>query len=261
MDMQENTCAQDQGTACAIKQGPLCALRLLTTIVDRGKGQGVVDLLKKEGVLFHTILLGRGTARKAILDYLGLGETEKDVVLSTLRTAEKLQSLRKLLQALRLDGPGKGIAFTIPLSSVGGMRTLSYLQGLEKPHGEKTTASKYEVDEMDNLAHSLIITIVNRGFTDLVMDAASRAGARGGTVIHARGAGQEEAEKFFGITIQPEKEVVLILVRREQKHAIMQEICKSAGFSTPGHGFSFSLPVEDVVGMAPMITEEAEENT
>ncbi len=248
-----------EGDACAVKQSPAVHLKLLTTIVDRGKGQSVADLMKKEGVLFHTIMLGRGTARKAVLKYLGLGETEKDVVISTIRVEGGLHVLRKLLQAMRFDAPGRGIAFTIPLSSVGGAKALSYLTGIEHDSSDKETASKYEVNDMDNHEHSLVITIVNRGYSDQVVESAASAGARGGTVLHARGAGREEAEKFFGITIQPEKEVVLILVRRELKHAVMQEICKAAGLSTPGHGFSFSLPVDDVLGMAPMIIEESKE--
>ncbi len=260
MENRQAACEMQDG-ACAVKQGPSVHLKLLVTIVDRGKGQSVADLLIKEGVLFHTIMLGRGTARKAILNYLGLGETEKDVVISAVRVEGGLKALRRLMQALRLDAPGRGIAFTINISSVGGLKTLEYLKGIDKNStDEKETASKYEVIEMDNHEHSLVITIVNRGFSDQVMEAATRAGARGGTVLHARGAGHQEAEKFFGITIQPEKEVVLILVKKEQKQAIMQEICKDAGLSTPGHGFSLSLPVDDALGVAPMIMEELGEN-
>ena len=247
-----------QAMQSTVKNGLYAPIKLLITIVDRGKGQGVVDLVKKEGVLFHTILLGRGTARKAILNYLGLGETEKDIVLNTLPEEGGRRALRRLIMAMQLDGPGRGIAFTVPIGSVGGVQTLKYLTGTEQPRTERDEASKYEVNEMDNHAHSLVITVVNHGFADQAMSAASRAGARGGTVLHARGAGREEAEKFFGLTIQPEKEVVLILVRKEQKQTVMQEISKDVGLSTEGHGFSFSLPVEDALGMAPMILEEME---
>lgn len=249
-------CVQTQG-ACAVKQGPHVHVKLLITIVDRGKGQHVADLLKKEGVLFHTIMLGRGTARKAILNTLGLGETEKDIVLSSIRTEGGAKALKRLLASLQLDAPGRGIAFTVLISSVGGAKTLAYLTGTQDvKKDERETAFKYEVNEMDNHAYSLVITIVNRGFSDQVMAAATRAGARGGTVLNARGAGREEAEKFFGITIQPEKEVVLILVKKQNKQAVMQEICKDAGLLTPGHGFSIGIPVEDVMGVAPMLMEE-----
>lgn len=97
--------------------------------------------------------------------------------------------------------------------------------------------------------YELIITIVNRGFADQVMDAAKQAGARGGTVVYARGAGIHESETFFGLPIQPEKELVLTLVQRCQRNEIMAGICKVAGLSQPGKGLSFSLPVSHAVGI------------
>ena len=105
----------------------------------------------------------------------------------------------------------------------------------------------------------VVVAIVNRGFTDLVMDAALPAGARGGTVVHARGAGAQEASQFLGITIQPEKEMVLILVNREQKIPVMQAITRSAGLNSEGHGLVFSLPVSDVMGVSRMTEDKPEE--
>ena len=95
----------------------------------------------------------------------------------------------------------------------------------------------------------LIITVVNRGFTDDVMHAAKSAGATGGTIMHARGTGIHEAERFFGVSIQPEKELVLILIEREKKQDVMRAICLEAGLSTEGRGLSFSIPVDDAVGI------------
>lgn len=100
------------------------------------------------------------------------------------------------------------------------------------------------------MQHELILTIINRGFADLVMDAAKAAGASGGTVIHARGTGVHEAEKFFGIIVQPEKELVLILVDREKRNAIMTAICSHIELKEAGQGISFSLPVDHVIGLA-----------
>ena len=231
------------------------SLRLLITIVDRGKGQQAADLLKRRGSLMHTIMLGHGTARQELLDYLGLGETEKDVVFSTLATEVSALALYKLNHEMRLDMPGGGIAFTVPITSVGGSTSLQYLKGEPK---QSSTPIKEAIDMEQG--YELIITIVNRGFTDQVMEAAEKAGARGGTVVHARGASQAEAAKFFGITIQPEKEVVLILTQQEQRKAIMQAIVKGVGMTSEGQGISFSLPVDEVVGVARLMREdEAEE--
>lgn len=103
-----------------------------------------------------------------------------------------------------------------------------------------------------NQPFDLIMTIVNRGFSDDVMDAARAIGARGGTILHARGSGVHEAEKFFGIAIQPEKEIVMMLVPHDIKNAVMQAVCEKCGLNTQSKGLSFSLPVDDIVGMSGM---------
>lgn len=113
---------------------------------------------------------------------------------------------------------------------------------------------------MSKFAHEVIFCIINSGFSDNVMDAAKAAGARGGTVIHARGTANLEAEKLFGIVIHPEKEIVMIIVRSELKDNVMHELYRSAGLSTPGQGIAFSLPVDSVVGLSEQIEKEIEKS-
>ena len=97
----------------------------------------------------------------------------------------------------------------------------------------------------------LIIAIVNSGYADDAMKAARSAGARGGTILNARGAGVEAQDRFYGVTIQSEKEMVLLVVEKEHKAAIMKAVCEKTGLKQEGRGIIFSLPVEDAVGMAP----------
>ena len=99
-------------------------------------------------------------------------------------------------------------------------------------------------------SHEMILCIVNSGFSDTVMDTARELGARGGTVIHARGTAAKDAERTFGITIQPEKEIVMIVVSSEQRDSILHALYKSVGLNTPGQGIAFSLPVDAAVGLA-----------
>ena len=109
--------------------------------------------------------------------------------------------------------------------------------------------------------HECIVCIVNAGFSDAVMDAAKEFGARGGTVVHARGTASQEAEKIFQITIQPDKEMVMILVPTEIKDDILHALYRAVGLKTPGQGIAFSLPVDGVVGLtenAPMPPRKAE---
>ncbi|MDR1496509.1 MAG: P-II family nitrogen regulator [Clostridiales Family XIII bacterium] len=104
--------------------------------------------------------------------------------------------------------------------------------------------------DYNNTEYSLILTIVNRGYAELVMDAAREAGARGGTVLYARGTGIHTMEKFMNIDIQPEKEIVLTLVRRVAVREIMHAILEAGGLRTKARGISFSLPVTDLIGFA-----------
>lgn len=107
--------------------------------------------------------------------------------------------------------------------------------------------------------HECILCIVNSGFSDAVMDAARGAGARGGTVLHARGTASKDAETFLGITIHNEKEMVMILVSSDIKAAVMQALYKEVGLDTPGQGIVFALPVEDVVGLTPITKKDGAE--
>lgn len=99
--------------------------------------------------------------------------------------------------------------------------------------------------------YEMILCIVNSGFSEIVMDAAKEVGARGGTVINARGTANKEAEQFFNISIQPDKEIVMILVPEEIKDKVLHAIYRSAGLKTEGQGIAFSLAVDEVVGIAP----------
>lgn len=104
--------------------------------------------------------------------------------------------------------------------------------------------------------YSLIISIVNRGYSDEVMDAAREAGAKGGTIMYAHGAGLKDTESFFGISIHPEKELVLILASNETRPTIMQAIVKRVGMESEGSGITFSLPVTNVEGIARLTNPE-----
>ena len=107
--------------------------------------------------------------------------------------------------------------------------------------------------------YEMIMCIIDAGFSETVMDAAKEVGARGGTVIHARGTANKEAEQFFNISIQPDKEIVMILVPAEIKDSVLHALYRSAGLKTEGHGIAFSLPVDDVVGISSAHSQEHSE--
>ena len=107
--------------------------------------------------------------------------------------------------------------------------------------------------------HEAIFCIVNSGYSELVMDAAKKLGARGGTVINARGTASKDAEKFFNITIEPEKEIVMILVPSTIKDDVLHALYQEAGLDTPGQGIAFALPVDSVVGLSEGDEHKTEE--
>ena len=161
---------------------------------------------------------------------------------------EFIEELEKKYRVIAIDLPGHGIAFLVPLSSIGGKKALHYL----------TTGQDYMIEEestLQNTEYELLITIANAGHTDTIMTAARSANAPGGTVIHAKGTGAALAKKFYGITLTEEKEMIFIVVRTEQKNTIMKAIMDNAGTKTPAGGICFSLPVTSTAGLR-MIPKE-----
>ena len=163
--------------------------------------------------------------------------------------------IRKLTNEMWIDLPGRGIALAVPLSSIGGRDTLGYFSGGEdtEKESEETTVETKAQDRKTEL----IVVICEKGHTDLVMDAARSAGARGGTVTRAKGTGAQYTDKFFGLSIAEEKEIIYIVSSSENKSAIMTQIMTQAGSASPAHAVVFSLPVTDTAGLR-LFDEKAE---
>jgi len=215
---------------------------LMTTIVDRKIVKKYLELYQENDLQVMFISLGFGTANNEVLDYLGLESTEKAVALSVIEEHTWVSVKKQLEKKLHIDAPGGGIAFTTPLSSVGGKKALQFL--IENDNYQKT-----EETTLKDTAHELIVVIAEQGYTNLIMDAARDAGAYGGTVIHAKGTGKEAAEKFMGVSLALEKEIIYIVTKTEQKNAIMSAIMKDAGLDSKAKAITFSLPVTDTAGL------------
>ncbi len=103
--------------------------------------------------------------------------------------------------------------------------------------------------------YDLIVTIVNRGFSDYVVDIARNDGASGATIIYGRGSNIEMEQKFWGVNMHPEKELVLVLVAREDKVKIMKAIAEGTNLNEAGKGLCFSMPVNNIAGLAHVIED------
>lgn len=112
---------------------------------------------------------------------------------------------------------------------------------------------------MADIKYEMILCIVNAGYSGVVMDAAKEAGAGGGTLLHARGTANKEAEAFFHITIQPEKDVVMLLVPAKIKDDVLHAIYQKAGLNTQGQGIAFSMPVSKTAGLNRPVEKGEEE--
>ena len=219
------------------------AMKLMISIVERGTGAAMLRLYRSRKVVLHFQCPGTGTATSEIMDILGLGSSEKDLVLSLATEEAAGRLLAELDSDLRGSTGTSGLVFTVPVTGISNLvATLVAHQSklLKRGNGG--------IPPMERAENSLILAVCNLGCTDEVMDTAKQAGARGGTVVRGRSLAAEEAQKFLHITIQPEKDVVLILVPAAGRQPVMKAICaEGAGI---GHALAFSLPVSDVTGLS-----------
>lgn len=217
-------------------------LYMMVTITDRNRKKKFEEFYKKNEHMVFFTTLGRGTANSEMLDYFGLEESEKVVILSVV-TEETWKKLRReMIVKMQIDVPGTGIAFIVPVSSIGGKKVLQYLIGGQEFEKEEETVLK-------DTKYELLVAIANQGSIDNVMDAARSANAGGGTVIHAKGTGKEKAEKFLGVSLAEEKEIILIVAKTSQKNEIMKAIMEQAGLESKEKAIVFSLPVTSTVGV------------
>ena len=223
-------------------------LYLMMTITNRVMGAThFLDFYRAFGAPVVFTALGRGTASNDVLSTLGLEATEKSVMFSVVTPKVKDILIRELVDTMRIDRPGSGIAACMHLSSVGGRTALDYLIS-GKPDAQPDMSVKEE-DLMNESGYQLIVAITNTGYTDTVMEAASAAGARGGTVIHARATAAENAGKFFGMAITEEREMIFLVTPADKREAIMQSIMEKAGAGTQAQTAVFSVALDDVAGL------------
>jgi nitrogen regulatory protein PII len=272
-------------------------LKLIIFIVDWNRAKVISGVFEEEKVRFHFISKGRGTANSDILDLLGIGASDKAVILCIEQAVMVPVLLKEVRKKLGFHSPGAGIAFTMPVSGINSPILKVFKQSIHKNEkiaaeansdklsGEATfqTDLYHKSDGSAGLAtqvrdrrdhssgqippwgerrksegggmsgefsHDLIIAIINQGYSDEFMNTAREAGASGGTVISARGQAHEGAIKFFGISVQDEKEIIIILTANEKKVAIMQAVCNAHGLNSKAQGIVFSLPVDNVMGLS-----------
>jgi hypothetical protein len=223
-------------------------LRLLVFIIDWSKIKAISSIFDAEDVRFHFISKGRGTASSEILDLLGIGSSEKAVILCLEQEVMIPVLLKEVRKKLGFHNPGVGISFTIPLSGINNPILQVFKESIHK--NEKIHLERNLESMSSEIKNDLIVSIINQGYSDEFMAVAREAGATGGTVINARGLSHEGPVKFFGVSLQDEREIIIILTKRDQKTVIMQAVSQHYGITTEAGGIIFSLPVDRIMGLS-----------
>jgi hypothetical protein len=223
-------------------------VKLAIFIVDWSKIKIISTIFAQSNLRYHFVCKGAGTAGSEILDILGIGATNKAVILCLEQDSMIPSLMSGVGRKLGLNHPGTGIGFSIPLSAIN--NPILKLIVADAAAAVNTDEQKTVKDEkqMDR-KFDLIISILNQGYSDEFMTVARGAGAGGGTVINARGLLKTGPAKIFGISVQNEKEIIIILTTREKKESIMEAVSKSHGQNSKAEGIVFSVPADNITGI------------
>ena len=217
------------------------SMKVILSIVERGQGAAMLRLYRKRYVPIHIQCTGKGTATSEIMDILGLGSSEKDILISFAAASAAKKLLHDLDNELRGHTGGAGIVVSIPVSGLN-----SLVANLAAYHAE-SLKEKEEDREMERTENSLILVVCARGCTDDVMSTAKAHGARGGTVIKGRLSGREELEEAYEVDLKAEREIVAIVVPTSLRNPIMEAINTEHGLRSEAQAALCALPIEQIV--------------
>lgn len=214
------------------------AYDLNVIIVKHGVGSRVISLARECGISGGTVIHGRGISRNSLLRLLEIAESINEVVLVLADSKRSDELLMRAVAEFRLDKPNRGVAFRMPVCNI--LCTRCYC-GIDDEHDE--------LEEREMNQYNSIFVIVDKGQAEDVVSAARSAGARGATIIDARGAGIHETSKLFAMEIEPEKEVVLIIVSRDITRTVSDAIREKTEMDKAGKGIMFVQEVKDIYGL------------
>lgn len=209
------------------------------TIVNRGKANAVLRKAKECGATGGTILLGEGAISSKLLDMIGVTEIHKEVLMISASDELDAKLHETINDTFNFSKRNKGIAFSVTFKN----------WTLEDPD-----ENHISLDD-DNFSYCCIFTIVDKGRSQDCMAAARAAGARGGTLIHGRGAGVP-TDYYYPLLIEPQKETVIIISPKDKAPSIREKIYSDLELNKPGNGIIFTLPVGRTSGLFENRSEE-----
>ncbi len=222
--------------------------KLIISIVNRDKTSRVVNASKRKQAEGATIIHGQGTCIERCETFWGIPlEPEKDVIFTIVSDEHAEDVLDIISKCVKMSKPGNGVAFILDITRFTG--AVHLLKKKQKPRDQP-------LKSMDITAQfELIVSIVNKGFCEEIIEASREAGAAGGTILHGRGTGVHEHAKLFSFNIEPEKEIILTLVPQKITDHILETIVKKGELDKPGKGIAFVLNVEKVLGINHLLEE------
>ena len=211
-------------------------LELICAIVNFGLGSKVIKQARKFGIKGGTVCLGKGTSASHLLEVLGISDVRKEIVLLIGNKECAYNAMNELDKKFNFHKPNHGIAFSTSVANlIGSSCNISF--------------ENRNIEGGEDIMFNAIFVVVDRGMAEFVMDAAKSAGAKGGTIINARGSGIHETQKIFAIEIEPEKEIVLILTDTAITENVTRTINENMKLSEPGNGIMFVLDVNKSYGI------------
>ncbi len=224
--------------------------RLIISIVPKNSARIVTAAANGAGASGGSVLLGRGTASNSIIQLLGLGDTSKEVVLTVVEQSREA-AVVDAVKTAAADKKHFGVIFSLAVPSFfrSGSMNDNEAQTLTNTGDENMADTNDSISKNDTIAakkdaYEMINIIVNKGYAEDAMAAARKAGAGGGTILSARGTAREGDEKFFGMEIVPEKEMLIVLVPSDKKAEILDAVKALPCFEKAGSGIVFSSEVE-----------------
>ena len=211
---------------------------MLTLILSDSQSHKCIRLAKEKGMRGGMVTLGRGTVKNVALNLLGIKSNKKEIIQFLLKKEKAEEMLDYFAKELQLEKPGYGIAYTTSVIGTAGLWKTDNNQ----------TENISKGTEGESMFKKLTV-IVDRGLSDDVMDIAREAGARGGTILHGRGAGAEIATKLFGMEIEPEKELVMILTPDSLVDKVVNGLTVGLNLNEPGKGILFVEPIIETRGL------------
>lgn len=224
------------------------AIRMLVLIIGHKDVKRARTILEAHDSPVQYLTIGEGTATNEIMDVLGLGVSEKVLLFCPVLKMQVPDLFEALSDGLCLHKPNRGCAFTFPIS--GASSYITKMLDSEIYEKVKKRTEREEKLMIQEAKYCLLMVTINQGFSEEVMTVATAAGAAGGTVVHARRLDSQETMKKWGICVQPEKEMIYILVEKDQKMAIMKAIGEQCGLLSEAQGVLMSIPVDGVIGLS-----------